>query len=425
MLQANQKVFGFTGYLLFFSLGTLLAFDDVKLLALVGGQYASSPGYFLLIPALAYLFSRNPAKSGYVKRIGLTSIITLALSFYVFLFGPNEAFGQSVISKIFKNYTQVAAFLGFVVLGLKIAKDESCKKITLSIGLGMSLFTIVGIIADLSGFDFFDSLHYATNYQQRLRGFRFEASSLASAVLMCLCFLIIYSHRKYVSIFALLILLLMINTIPSLGFYFVAIAVTVVFLVRIMFRRPGPWFEGMFVLFLYIGLVLVTETRLWSFRDLTISDTTRVFWLLLPLFSMIQFPFGIGFGNHLWVVPELANERVIPWMQQNLSFGNYSEIYGFLNQISDTSLYPKNLPSTAILHLGIFGLVLFLFLVRLVFRNALFKLSEGNHGFYLSSLIVSFTSVSFFGALNSWDIAILLGILFSIKIRNSPYSQVD
>ena len=89
---------------------------------------------------------------------------------------------------------------------------------------------------------------------------------------------------------------------------------------------------------------------------------TRSALLVSGVVLLLQQPLGGGFGSYLAFAPD--------WIRQSLDLiggffapQNLFEVQGYLLSTNDTTLAPKDLPTTLIWFGGWFGLLLYLFLI--------------------------------------------------------------
>lgn len=413
--------------ILWILLGLLFAFDDIAFLERIGGPYLASPAWILIIPILIktrpHLFSADMP----IKLILITFVMTV-ISLYQYSQISLVGLEQSILLKIIKNILEFIVYIVFIFIGFQLAIKLEGKQSILLVGGAFYMANFTGYLLEKfsSSLSFENFFHATTNIQQRARGFRFEASSFGSSFLIATSLIIIcLSGRKFFqAVLTLLTLPLLI--VESRGYILTLFIVIAVLLSRLLFglirksnksRIGSSWFEVSTLLVMLFCLPIAVQSNLWRAYSADVSDTTRSMWSLVSLFVLFNFPFGMGFGNSVALLPKLISNEVVPFMQSNFIDGNYSEISNMLASQSDSGMYPKTLPGYIILVSGLFGFTLFLFIFKKIVSHC--KTLSSSEGFpiYVGFFLLITVSSTYFGSSFSWDQAFLFGAVYGfIKV---------
>lgn len=408
-------------------LGILFAFDDIAFFANFGGPYLASPAWIAIIPLIKRLKPIQLPKSTFLK-LGFVLLVITCVSLFHYSHISLTGVDQSILLKIIKNLLELLVYLVFVFLGFQLAFKSDGRKSILLIGGALYATSAIGFLLEkYSTYDAFEQLfHATTNVQQRVRGFRFEASSLGSSFLIASALILIcLNGRKFLIAFLILVSAPLI-LVESRGYVLAVTIVIILCTFRLIifinlrseqFRSQRSWLEVGALLVMIFGLPLVVQANFWSKYSADVSDTTRSMWAIMIYFVLLHFPFGMGFGNSVVLLPKLISDEIVPYMQRNFVDGNYSEIAAILASKSDSGMYPKTLPGYIILVSGWLGAIVFLFIyIRMVRQCMMISPREG-FPIYIGFFLLIAVSCTYFGSSFSWDQAFLFGAVYGL-IRN-------
>ena len=416
-------------------LGILFAFDDIAFLANYGGPYLASPAWIAIIPLLIKIKPIQLSTSTLFKLVFVLFVIT-CISLFQYSQISVTGVDQSILLKIIKNLLESLVYVVFIFLGFKLALRPDGKDSILLTGGAFYVASLVGFLLEKYSFFFpFEQLfHATTNIQQRVRGFRFEASSLGSSFLIAAALILVcLNGRKFVSAFLILISLPLI-LVESRGYVLAVIIVIVLAFFRIFafiilkpkeFRRQRSLIEVGALFVMIFCLPLVVQMNFWNSYSADVSDTTRSMWSIMGLFMLFHFPFGMGFGNSVVLLPKLISDEIVPFMQRNFVDGNYSEIAVMLASKSESGMYPKTLPGYVILISGWFGFVVFLFLYTRAVSQCIAISPREGFPIYVGFFLLIAVSSTYFGSSFSWDQAFLFGAVYGlIKVSSNRLGEI-
>jgi hypothetical protein len=414
------------GFLAFLG-AALLAFNDIAPLRAIGGGLLASPGWVPLVIATALVF--NDAKTPLTKTILKSLLLVLSLGCLVSVatlpFLPEQLLGESPTTKAIKLLITMAAWCTiFLGAGLLLR--------TVRTWLLAGLLTAVAIMAVSAflgqlGFGVFENLgffHGTQNGQMRLRGTRFEASSLGAGLICSLsAFAMVLRGRRALVMMAagfLAVQFLSRSRGTWVTVVLVLVAIGILYVVGKRITRTKswaarvlPWASVVTTLSLSFGLSFLVTSDMWV--DLGLADgsgmrseTTRSVWAATTAMSLLNFPLGMGFAGYLNWLPEILSQATT---QNSGSFytADFSELLAIINSSDDTLLSPKTLPGLLIIFFGWVGAAASVALSFLAVRGGLNLSRSGFLAAPAAAFAVLLVSFTFASSVFSWDQALILG----------------
>jgi hypothetical protein len=266
-------------------------------------------------------------------------------------------------------------------------------------------------------------LHATPNIAQRVRGTRFEASSLGGGALVGLVLCSLRSNRRRVLVLIAVLTGLIIWLTASRGTLVVASGIILVCLVAVL--APARPLHGaarysivgaatvLVTMLLSFGLVALLRQPLWADLRAATSDASRSIWALASLSSLVKYPFGQGLAGTLaWTPPLLldAAENV----RGIFPASDFSEVRALALGRTDQALSPKTIPALAATYFGIPGLLAAASLYYVLGQRLVARLNVPQVRTYaVGAVCFALVSSSYFGGLYSWEQPLLCGALLA------------
>jgi hypothetical protein len=354
-----------------------LMVQDLAFPQLFAGRFGANLALFLL-PAML-LWTRDTLKAISVVRLHFFFRTGLILIFIMLMFSmayllelPRVVLGEVLLFKTFKTLLTLLVWWLSVAAGVLMWHRFRGGIAVLSRVMFVFLlaFLVLEVMAPQANRTAgLWHLDFAGNYRPRLLS---PESSYAGGVIAVFGFLVLLtSHRLLEKLSVLVCIALGLWLVGSKGGALVfAAAVALAYLWHawrdLMAKRLRSFLVMVTLLTVFAVLVRpLVESAIAGLRGdlaLTSSVATRSTMLISGLVLLLQQPLGGGFGSYLAFAPD--------WIRQSLSligglFGpqNLLEVQGYLLSTNDTTLAPKDLPTTLIWFGGWFGLLLYLFLI--------------------------------------------------------------
>lgn len=401
--------------------GPLLAFDDLRPFAAVAGGLGKSPAW---IPLVIAAFALPPPQGKRAMKIerGLTWLwlFGCASTLTVLLVVPPVS-EQDLFMKTIRVGINLLVFIVVVRTGLR-ASDHLPKFLILSFILAFAALTCgtIGGRLGVSIFDFEGPLHATPNFAQRIRGTRFEASSLGAGLLTAFgaCALALRSRRAL--LLASLVPIAILVFTDSRGSLACALAITTVCVVT-SFTREGDDRPARRRRINVLGLLLVltclvpafalsalVTSSVWSGMSASLSDATRSIWAQASLSSLFHFPIGQGFAGPSYVLQPIFAAATED-LAGVFSIVDLEEATNLAQTTDLSSLSPKTLPAVVVVYFGAPGLVA---LVTAFWTFGVRAASpRAPVGYAVAAFALVAVSSSYFSSPFAWDQALLLGAL--------------
>ena len=418
----------------------LFAFDDISALRQLGGGFLASPSWAPILLATAMVLHKTVQKSDRPLLISLGAVwlYGLVLTLATLPIIQNEIDSDSSLSKSLKLAVTFAVLLSMVLAGVVLVRRLR-KWVLVGATIALAIMVITAVIAQLgyNGIDDWGVIHSAQNFQMRVRGTRFEASSLGGGFLVLggLIALLVGGRRGILTVIAAAALALVIT--QSRGTMIVALCVIVIgaiwWFVGRRVSNARRWFgyliAGVAVaaaLFLSLGVDMVLSSQWWIDIGLansagSTSDATRAAWATVSAQTLTQYPAGMGYAAYLEWLPRMLRE-IVSGMTTQFPPEALLELKATILSDDDTTLSAKTLPAVAITYFGWIGLLS----AGALYFFAVVK-STGSRGvFNLAALPVAamlvLVSSTYLWSVFSWDQMFLFGALL---LGAAPRSDRD
>lgn len=409
----------------------LLAFNDIAGLRSIGGGLLASPGWLPLVAAtvLVYKSAKTPATGRMLRYTLILLLLGIFASVISLAFLPQDILGESPAVKVIKVTVTTAAWCTIFIGAGPLSKAVRPWLIA-GLVTAIAIMTISAVLAQigvgiLEGPGFF---HGTVNGQMRIRGTRFEASSLGAGLLCCIsAVVLVIRGRKGLVIVAMGFLAVQLLT-QSRGTW-VTIAI-VLFLVILLYfagqriSRPTSvpyslltWACVLLTISMSFALSFLVTSTLWSDLGLAnrsgmTSEATRSVWAVATVMSLFTFPFGMGFAGYLSWLPSLLSQAATS-NTGIFYLADFSELTAIINSTDDTYLSPKTLPGILIVFFGWAGAIAAVALCHRAIQGGLSLSRLGFPGAPAAALAVLLVSFTYASSIFSWDQALVLGWLVS------------
>lgn len=409
-------------------LGTaLLAFDDIAPLRALGGGLLASPGFVFLLIAIALIHNKGGKR--HEKRLVMVSLGLLALvvltSIVTLPFLPDHLLGESTILKAFKITITLTVwctiFTGagslvdvlrpWLLAGLLAA---------IAIMLGSAVIGQIGY-SSIEGMGF---IHGTRNSQMRLRGTRFEASSLGAGLITCFAaIMMVLRGRKSLMISGVGLLVIQLLTRSRGTWVTTAIVLGVIAALFLFAQRAQALRDNaqrvlsVFVVItvsgLSMGLSYLVTSEAWVSLGLVdgsgmTSEASRSVWAMTSLISLGNFPIGMGFAGYLtWLPDTLAQGVAIS--SGSFTPADFYEMSAIIRSGDDMLLSPKTLPGILIVFFGWAGALASVGLAYVVARSSLTLSKLGYLAAPAGALALLLVSFTYSSSIFSWEQALVFG----------------
>lgn len=404
----------------------LFAVDDVSNLRSLGGGLLASPSWIPILLA-GWIASRS-SQFRDMRHRGLLSALFMyggIVTLFTLPFLTSEILGENPLIKGFKLMVSVGVFLLMLVAGGLLSKIVP-KAIQFGCLIAIGLMTGGALMYHFGNpvIDQTELLHSYSNFQQRVRSTRFEASSLGSGLLVCMGLVFLFCKKKK-AIFGYCLGLLFIGMLAeSRGTTLTIIVTLIAVLVALWLRLFLQTTNDSVLRFLTFGVAAIAivlsfrldyflESPIWSAVGLQTegtSDASRSMWADTSLAAVVQYPFGMGYAAYLEWLPIIVEQSTRTALDQ-FPIRDLAEMINQSLAASDATLSPKNLVGVAAVHLGVVGVAAIGVLYATVLRNSMDEVRFGNiNRFVIAASIMVLTS-SYYSSIFSVDQAFLFGAL--------------
>lgn len=419
-----------TGHVLMICGALLLPFDDLALLGGAGGSVTRSVGWVFFVAA-AFMFPRPERASvrsieKWISRLWIYGLFITALTLPLL---PEVAREESLLFKALK----VAVMLSCFALSVRAGVRAACwSPRSLVIGaVGAVMILTASALIDLSGSQLLDAnsfIHDTPNYAQRIRGTRFEASSLGAGLLICLATGLLFVRRKrFLPLAALAFFGVTLLTQSRGTLVVVSLAVISCIVPFLIHKRAGKqsstfstaWGAAFVALSLVLafGLGFLVTSSAWEDMSASTSDATRSIWSETAFNSMLVFPFGQGYGGPTYWLGQLFNESL-----QNLSntfpIRALGEALSISRSSSDGALSPKTLLAMVAVYFGLPGIIITLIGFWRIGSASTSKTRLGFPLYIPAAVIFVTVTSSYYSSPFAWEQAVLLGALLASATSN-------
>lgn len=418
----------------------LFAVDDVSALRSVGGGLLASPSWIPILLA-GWMASRSSHFRGIRHRRLLSAIFayggTVTLCTLPFL--ADEILGENPLVKSLKFMVSVGIFLLMLVAGGLLSRIvpkaiQVGSLVAIVLMAGGALMYHVGIPV----LDQTDLLHSYSNFQQRVRSTRFEASSLGSGLLVCTGLLFLFVRRKR-AVIGYCIALVGIGMLAEsrgtmLTLIVTLLAVPVALWLQSFGRKAADGalrFSAFSVAFIAIILSFrldyFLKSPIWAavgLRTEGTSDASRSMWADTSLAALVQYPFGMGYAAYLEWLPTLVEQSTSAALDQ-FPIKDLAEMINLSLSASDATLSPKNLVGVAAVHLGVVGVLAVGLLYAAVLRRSVEMIRFGNINRFVVAASMLVLTCSYYSSIFSVDQAFLFGALAWVAAHPEDSSEVE
>lgn len=418
----------------------LLAFNDIAPLRAIGGGLLASPGWMPLVIATVLVFrdAKTPLTKTILKPLLLLLSLGCLVSVATLPFLPEELLGESPATKAIKLLVTMVIWCT-IFLGAGLLMRTVRLWLLTGLLTAVAIMTVSAILGQL-GLSMFEDLgffHGTQNGQMRLRGTRFEASSLGAGLICCLSALaLVLRGRMALVIMAVGFLSIQFLSRSRGTWVTVVIVLIVIGILYVVGRRVTrnnswaervlPWMTVVITLSLSFGLSFLVTSDIWVDLGLAdgsgmTSETTRSVWAATTAISLLSFPLGMGFAGYLNWLPGVLSQATV---QNTSSFhtAGFSELLAIINSADDALLSPKTLPGLLIVFFGWAGAAAAVALAFLAVRGGLNLSRSGLLAAPAAAFAVLLVSFTFASSVFSWDQALILGCFVAAAARekNEP-----
>lgn len=422
------------GHILMICGALLLPFDDLALLGGAGGSVTRSVGWVFFVTA-AFLFPRPQSESvriveKWILRLWLYGVLVTAMTLPLL---PEVARGEPLLFKALKVAVMFSCFALSIRAGLRAA-CWSPRCLVIGALCSVAIMTFSAMI-DLSGSQLLDAnsfIHNTSNYAQRVRGTRFEASSLGAGLLVCLATALLFVKRKRFLLLAAFVFFGVTLLTQSRG-TLVVVSLAIISCIVPIFIGKGtvrqkstssPLWGLAFIalsLVLAFGLGFLVTSSAWEEMSASTSDATRSIWSETAFNSLLAFPFGQGYGGPTYWLGQLFKESL-----QNLSSvfptKALGEAFAVSRSTSDGALSPKTFLAMVAVYFGLPGLILTLIGFWRVGGASVSRTSLGFPLYIPAAVIFVSVTSSYYSSPFAWEQAVLLGALLA---QATAYTEKD
>ncbi len=405
------------------------AFDDVAPLRGIGGGLLASPGWLFLAVAVIAVGSDRPALGRWPIWASGIVLYGLAISLISAMALPDALLGVSTVGKLLRLGLTVAIWCAVPLAGY-ILMQVAPKAVFVGIAAGFSILLLSLIAAKLGLLVVENSnyLHSIPNIQQRVRGSRFEPSSLGGGYIVLGTFACIVIRGRLGIAAVVAILVVGQYLTASRGTAVVIGTVLLASIVALCLNRSAwSWLRVRstavatavvaVTLALSFGLTAVLQSSIWkavapsvSVGSAGTSDATRALWSSTALRALWENPFGYGFVAYLESVQRLMRDSLDANFQSFRQV-ELTEVFYLINTTSDFALAPKTLPALGAIHLGIVGLVAVGALYVVSLRASIHIAENTYYTASLCTLSVILVSSTFLSSLFLWEQPFILGAI--------------
>lgn len=407
----------------------LFAFDDFSTLRKIGGGFLASPSWVPLLVATAMLFRRTVLGRDrpVLISLGVIWLYGLALTLVTIPFLPSSVHGEGIISKSIRLLLTIAVMLSMVVAGFILTRRLR-KFVLVGAIAALAIMVITGALAHfgVSAIENWSVLHSSPNFQMRVRGTRFEASSLGGGILIIGALVaLLVGHRRGLGILVVCGVLAL--AVPqSRGTTVVAASVIALSLIWLLIGgvigRTRRWIVAclavigvIIALVLSLGIDLILSSQWWTDIGLSnsagsTSDATRAAWSSVSVLTLMDYPFGMGYAAYLSWLPQLLSETATQ-LSRSFPASALLELRTTISATSDNTLSAKTLPAVLITYFGWCGLVATAVLFFAAIRRGIVFGSRGNLAVLPVSITVILVSATYLWSVFSWDQMFLFGAI--------------
>jgi hypothetical protein len=404
----------------------LFAVDDVSNLRSLGGGLLASPSWIPILLA-GWIASRS-SQFRDMRHRGLLSALFMyggIVTLFTLPFLTNEILGENPLIKGFKLMVSVGVFLLMLVAGGLLSRIVP-KAIQFGCFVAIGLMTGGALMYHFGtpAIDQTELLHSYSNFQQRVRSTRFEASSLGSGLLVCMGLVFLFFRNKKAILGYCLGLLCIGMLAESRGTTLTVIVTLITVLIalwlRLLLRTTNDsvlrfWTFAVAVVAIVLSFRLdyFLESPIWSAVGLQTegtSDASRSMWADTSLAAVVQYPFGMGYAAYLEWLPAIVEQSTRTALDQ-FPIRDLAEMINQSLAASDATLSPKNLVGVAAVHLGVVGVAAIGLLYATVLRNSMDEFRFGNINRFVIAVSIMVLTSSYYSSIFSVDQAFLFGAL--------------
>jgi hypothetical protein len=403
----------------------LLPFDDLGIWP-VGGPLASSPAWLplslLAIVLGRWRWSRTRAAQPRILWI-LVAVLGygLVLSLGSLQFLPAQALGEDLIVKGVKVGVTLSLWMMCVLAGW-LAWQYLLPTLRIALVIALTITALSAFLVAVGGpLDTSQLLHEGVNIQQRVRGARFEASSLGACLLVLSGYLALTLPRSAALASQLVLLPATVLLTASRG-SLVAAALLAALTCAAWLRKPDDPIRpaahraaGVSAVVAGLGgtfaLGWVVRSEAWLSLGLGGggSDATRSLWGDVAISTTVEHPLGTGFSGLPWIREALI--ETLRRGSEHFSTPELRELSMLAHATGDQALAPKTLPAIVVMYLGLPGLALLVYaLYRLGVATGA-ALAGGRSGLVIASGSLIVVSTTYFAGISTWEQATLIGSL--------------
>jgi hypothetical protein len=417
----------------------LFATDDFSLLRSWGGGLLASPGWIpILLAAVIVLRRAHSVRNRWVlATLAGVWCYGLVLTAVTLPLVPSELLAQSTLGKAAKLLLTTAVLISMIIAGGLLTRHLK-KWVLIGAVIAFSIMVISGLLSHF-GIQFINNwsvIHSTVDTQMRVRGTRYEPSSLGGGILALGCLIAVLLPRPWGSIFLALTCVISYEVPESRGTTVVSVIGFVLSVVWFLIggfagRMPRLYlnaFAGLVAvaaLLSSLGIDFLLGSQLWRDAGLanslgSTSDATRSVWSAASFDTLLQYPFGMGYGAYLSWLPDVVR-HAIAHLSGLFSSSTFRELRSTLSSGNDETLSPKTLPDVAVTYLGWVGLAASAVLYFVSARTSVRLGAKGGLAAFPAVVVVILVSTTYFWSVFSWDQMFFFGaILLGLAVDTEP-----
>ncbi|MEJ8278271.1 hypothetical protein [Pseudonocardia spirodelae] len=294
--------------------------------------------------------------------------------------------------------------------------------------VGILAFAILVLGGVLQAYSYVDLqavslLHATPDYAQRIRGTRFEPSSLGAGMLVAFGIFALQVRSKSVLMGCVLVVWLAVLVTQSRGTLITMYAVSTITAAILLckeLRMSRAFFRSTAIgativtLVLSFGLAYVVTSPFWAGFSAETSDATRSIWAAVGWKSVLQYPLGQGYVGGFEILPIMLADEIRE-LGSAFRLRDLEESAILASGNNDNALVPKTLPAILSTWFGVAGVAAVVAMVFSVSRVTANLFTREFRGAALSSIIFLLISSSYFTSPFSWEQPLILGALLALS----------